>query len=84
MSRKSGHCSAQVGWLIARDAILLLKYSDLVNVITICHMCAKQHSRQLLRESGVIHQSSQPVKDWHIDYILPLPLTEVLIIPWFV
>ena len=31
--RKSGCCSAWVGWHIAKDARLPLKYSDLVNAV---------------------------------------------------
>lgn len=40
LHRKSGHHSTQVEWHVAKDAGLPLKYSDLVNSITACHVCS--------------------------------------------
>ena len=39
--RKGGQHSAQVGWHIAKDARLLLKYSDLVSVVAARPVCSK-------------------------------------------
>ena len=70
--RKSGHLCPQTGWRIAKDARLPLKYSDLVNAVTVRPVCSKQCPRQLPKESEAIHWSSQQIKDWQIDYICPL------------
>lgn len=48
MHRKSGHRGTQVGWHIAKDAGLPLKYSDLVTVAMAWPVCSKQHPRQSL------------------------------------
>ena len=39
-------------------------------------MCSKQDPRQLLKETGAIHWSSQLERDWQTDYFDPLPLGE--------
>lgn len=57
--RKSGHCSAWVGWHSARDARLPLQYSNLVNAVTADPMCPKQYPWQWPKVSGAIHWSSQ-------------------------
>lgn len=59
-----------------------LKYSDIANEVTGYPVCSKQHPRQLLKESGAIHWSSQPVRDWPVDRIGPLQV-RVLNMPWF-
>ena len=82
--RKNSCHSACVEWHIAKDARSPLKYSDLVNAAIACPLYSKQCPRQLPRESGAIHWHSQLVRDWQIDYIGPLPLSEVLNTPWFV
>lgn len=69
--RKNGHHCAQMGWCIANDAGVPLKYSDLVNVVTACSLCSKQYPRQLPKESGAIHYSFQLVRDWQVDYMAP-------------
>ena len=53
-----------------------LKYTELVNAVTECPVYSIQCPRQLPNESGTTHQSSQPVRNWKIDYIGPLPLSE--------
>ena len=55
---------------------LPLKYNDLVNAVAAYPVCSEQFPRQLSKESGAIHQSSQPVIEWQIDYIGPFPLNE--------
>lgn len=52
-----------VEWHIAKDAVLPLKYSELINAVTACPMCSKQCPRQLPKESGAIHWSPQLVRD---------------------
>ena len=52
------------------------KYTDLVNVVTSCPVCSKQHLEQLLKESEANNQSYQLVRIWQIDYIGLLPLNE--------
>ena len=74
--RKSSLRSVQVGWRIVKNAGLYLKYSNLVNAVMTCPVCSKQHPRQLPKESGAIHQNSQLVRDWQIDYIDHFPLSE--------
>lgn len=68
VQRKSGHHSTQVGGHINKDAGLPLKYSDLVNAVTSRSVYSKC-LRQLPKLYGAIHQSSQPVRNWKIDYI---------------
>ena len=53
-----------------------MEHSDLVNAVTVCPLCSKQDPRQLPKESGTIHKSLQPAKDWQIDYIGPVSLSE--------
>lgn len=67
--RKRCHHSACVRWYIAEDARVPLKHSELVNTLTECLVCSKQHSRQVPKEPRAMHWSSQPVKDWQIDYV---------------
>lgn len=73
---EDGHHSTQMGWHIAKDAELTWKYSDLVNAITACPVCFKQYSRHLPKASEATHWCFQLVRDWHIDYIGPFPLSE--------
>lgn len=58
MHRKSGHSSDPVEWHITRDVGLPWKYTDLVNVVTSCPVCSKQHLEQLSKESEAYHWSS--------------------------
>lgn len=74
--RKSSHHCVWVGWLVAEDTGLILKYSDLVIAVTACPMCLKHHPGQLPKESGVFSWSSQPARNWQVHYICPLPLSE--------
>lgn len=53
-------------WHIAKNATLPLKYNNLANVVIACPVCSKQQPRQLPKESGAIHQSSQQVRDWQV------------------
>ena len=63
--------------MAGKNARLPLEYSDLVNAITECVVLnSKQSPRQLPNEFGTTRQSSQPVRNWKIVYIGPLPLTE--------
>lgn len=41
-----------------------------------CLICAKQCPRQLPKDPGAIHWSSQPMRDWQVDYVGPLPPSE--------
>lgn len=59
-------------WHIAEDDGLSLKYNNLFNTVIACPLRIKQHLRQLSKDTGAIHQSFQSVKDWQIDYHLPL------------
>ena len=61
---------------IAKDAVLPLKYSNLINAWTPCPVCSKQGPRQLLKETGATHWSSQLERDWQTDYLDPLSLGE--------
>lgn len=67
--RKNGHHNARAGWHFVNDAKLPLEYSDFTKEGTGCPVCSKQLSRHLLKESGAICCSSQPVKNWQTDYI---------------
>ena len=69
MHRHSGHHSAHVRWSIAKNPGLPLRYSDLVNAVTICPVCFEHCPRQLPKESGAFQWSSQPVRDLQIDCI---------------
>lgn len=40
--RKSGHRNAQLGWHIAKDAQLPVKFGDLVTAVTACLLSSKQ------------------------------------------
>lgn len=55
MPRKGGYGSAEVGWRIAKDAVLPLKYGALVYTVTAYHVCSKQRPRQLPNVDGVMH-----------------------------
>lgn len=59
------------GWHIAKDDRSLLKYSDLINEVTAGPMCSQWCPRQVPKKSGAIHQSSQLMRNWWIDYIGP-------------
>lgn len=74
--RKRCHHSAYVRWHIAEDARLPLKHNELVNILTEWLVCSKQHSTQVSKESRAMHWSSQPVKDWQIDYVNLLILSK--------
>lgn len=82
--RESGLHNAVVGWHIAKDVGLPLKYSDLVNVVIACHVCFKQHPRQLPKDPEAKYQSSQQVRGWQIDDMDPSLYVSVLNLPWFV
>lgn len=77
MDRKSSHHSAHMRWHIANDVGSPLKYSDLVSAVRARTVYSKQCPRQLPKESGAVHQSSQQVKYWQSDYIGPFPLSQV-------
>ena len=59
-----------MGWRIAKNTQLPLKYSDVVNAVTAWPMCSKQCPKQQPKESGGIHRSSQPVMDWLLKHTL--------------
>lgn len=61
--------------VIARADVLPLTYGDLAKAVTACPECSS-YPRQLPEESGAIYQSSQPVRDWQIDYFDLLFLSE--------
>lgn len=61
---------------IGNDARLPLKYSGLVKEVIACPVFSQQGPNWLPKESGAIHQSSQHMRDWQIDYSGPLPLSE--------
>lgn len=82
MHRKNGHCSTWMEWYITKDSRLPWEYNKLVNAVIACHLCSKQHPRQLLKESGVIHWSSQLMRDW-LHYI-GLFRVRVVNMLWFV
>lgn len=50
-------------------------WNTVINAIT-CLICAKQCPRQLPKDPGAIHWSSQPMRDWQVDYVGPLPPSE--------
>ena len=71
-----------MGWHIAKDTRLHLKYNDLVNAVIAYHVCFQQHLRQQPKESEASHQSYKSVRDWQIDYIDPSLQVGVLNLPW--
>lgn len=81
---KSGHHNDQIKRHIAKDAGLLLKYSDLVNAGKACSVCPEKSPWQMPKESGAVHWSFQPGNDWQIDYGGPFPLNEGSNMPWYV
>lgn len=76
MHGRKGHRHAWVRWHIAKDVLLPLKYSNLVNTVTACPMCSKDCPRHLPKEYRATCQQSQMVREWQVDHIGPLPPSE--------